>query len=107
MTLRRNVGIVFALAVGIALGYAVRPAAQGAATDPPSVTFSIESGDQGRIRITMPDSVTTTRVVEDTRFRMLFTNDLLIITPLNRTGATVQPEVGQMPAGFAFRLPPK
>jgi hypothetical protein len=111
MVLRGHFGIALAVAVGISLGYAVRPAAQGAsvaaspqATSEPYL-FSIEAGEQGRIRITMPDPITTTRVVEDTKFRVMFTNDLLILQPLNRDGAIVQPELDHRPSGFAFRVP--
>ena len=57
------------------------------------------------VGMAMPDPVTTTRVVEDTKFRVMFTKDLLIFMPLNRTEATVQPEMDQLPAGFAFRFP--
>jgi hypothetical protein len=109
MTLRRNFVIAFTLAVGMALGYAVRPAAQGVAATPQltpgSYEVSVEQGQEGRIRITMPDQQTTTRVVEATRFRLFLNSNLLVVTPLNQAGVTVQPEIEPRPYGFALRVP--
>src|SRR5262245_12915307 len=54
MALRRNVGIAFALAVGMALGYAVKPSAQ----TPDVRTLRLEAVD-GRVRVTSTDAGTT------------------------------------------------
>src|SRR5262245_3887676 len=54
MALRRNVGIAFALAVGMALGYAVKPSAQA----PDVRTLRLEAVD-GRVRVTFTDAAGT------------------------------------------------
>jgi hypothetical protein len=106
MTIRRHVGIALALAVGIALGYAVRSSAQGSMT---KYDFKIQSTGDGRVRLTLPAAGGTTQVVEDSEISLTLTKNLLLFSPVSGTSASVQPALAQGGTGrfggFVFHVP--
>ena len=117
MTLRWNIGLVVTLAVGMALGYAVRPSAQAPqssvappqAQDPTSYKFTVTPAENGRVRFELLDSNGRQQILEDTKFELFLRKDLVIVQSFSRGGAIAQPEVrrgdnGRLP-GFAYRMP--
>ena len=117
MTLRRNLGLVFMLGVGMAFGYAVRPSAQAPqssveqpqAQDPTSYKFTVTAAENGRVRFELLDSNGRQQILEDTKFELFLRKDLVIVQSYSRGGAIAQPEVtrganGRLP-GFAYRMP--
>ena len=84
MTLRRHVGIAFALAVGMALGYAVRPSAQSTASSvlvgspaEASLRLFVESAGPDQVRIRF--SRGQTEFLEDRQIELSLVPEFLVV----------------------------
>jgi hypothetical protein len=82
MALRRNVALGFALALGMAFGYAVRPAAQE--IPPPNAQaptfFTVVPGSQGNVSLSIGNS---TRALESSELTVYLTREFLYLKMLS------------------------
>ena len=109
MTIRRPVRIAFALAVGMALGYAVRPAAQGSPATPKlgdNLQLLVEPAGGDRVRVVLPTGGT----IEDSHFELVLTPGFLMVratptTTFQRPAGVVAPPNAEPAKGYILPVP--
>jgi hypothetical protein len=91
MAFRQNVGIAGALALGMALGYAVSPLAQGAVAPAVSeLKFRIEPSTQDRVKVTLTSGPFAGRFLQSASLDGSLTSDTLFFTAQPAVNGVVQ-----------------